>query len=192
MNFYPKLSHLSPFINLFDFYISSMSQCMTKPTKMACGPREDSDQSGHLPSLIRVFAVYLKKAWVLNYPLSAQQRLSSDWQILRLIWVFAGCNFFGLVMGCLISYFQDYDWPMQGYIIPHAPKLQQHEKKNELSGCKFILLYYTPLDIRADYHAKLWLSRYYHYQRYPCRDTIKGLISQGITILSPSLNCKVF
>ena len=35
--------------------------------------------------------------------------------------------------------FQDYDWPMQGYILPHAPKLQIHEKKNELSGSKFIL-----------------------------------------------------
>ena len=25
---------------------------MTKPTKMACAPNEDSDQSGHPPSLI--------------------------------------------------------------------------------------------------------------------------------------------
>ena len=35
-----------------------------------CAPREDSDQPGHLPSLIRAFAVRMKKAWVLNYPLS--------------------------------------------------------------------------------------------------------------------------
>ena len=28
-----------------------------KTDKMACAPREDSDQSGHAPSLIRVFAV---------------------------------------------------------------------------------------------------------------------------------------
>ena len=34
-----------------------------------CAPSEDSD----LPSLIRVFAVHMKKAWVLSYPLSAQQ-----------------------------------------------------------------------------------------------------------------------
>ena len=34
-----------------------------------------SDQSLHWPSLIRVFAVRMKKAWVLSYPLSAQQRL---------------------------------------------------------------------------------------------------------------------
>ena len=44
-----------------------------------CVPSEDSDQPGHPPSLIRVFAVRLKKAWVLSYPLSAQQRLWSDW-----------------------------------------------------------------------------------------------------------------
>ena len=46
-----------------------------------CAPSEDSDQPGHPPSLsqIRVFAVRLKKAWVLSYPLSAQRRLWSDW-----------------------------------------------------------------------------------------------------------------
>ena len=44
-----------------------------------CAPCEDSDQPGHPPSLIRVFAVRMKKAWVLSYPLSAQQRPWSDW-----------------------------------------------------------------------------------------------------------------
>ena len=47
--------------------------------KMACAPSEDSDQPGHPPSLIRVFAVRIKKAWVLSYPMSAQRRLWSDW-----------------------------------------------------------------------------------------------------------------
>ena len=42
-------------------------------------PSEDSDQPGHPPSLIRVFAVCMKKAWVLSYPLGAQWRLWSDW-----------------------------------------------------------------------------------------------------------------
>ena len=45
---------------------------------MACAPSEDSDQTGHLPSLIRVFPVWMKKAWFLSYPLSAQQRLWSE------------------------------------------------------------------------------------------------------------------
>ena len=50
--------------------------------KMACGP-----------SLIRVFAVRMKKAWVLSYPLSALRRRWSDWADAQyppsLIWVFA-------------------------------------------------------------------------------------------------------
>ena len=36
---------------------------MTKLTK-----RQDSDQPGHPTSLLRVFAVHMKKAWVLSYP----------------------------------------------------------------------------------------------------------------------------
>ena len=46
-----------------------------KTNKMECAPSKDSDQPGHLPSLIRVFAVRMKKAWVLSYPLGAQRRL---------------------------------------------------------------------------------------------------------------------
>ena len=48
---------------------------------MTCAPSEDSDQPGHLPSLIRVFAVRMKKAWVLtcSYHLRGQRRLWSDW-----------------------------------------------------------------------------------------------------------------
>ena len=48
-------------------------------SKKACAPSEDSDQPGHLPSLIRVFPVSMKKACVLSCPFSAQQRLWSDW-----------------------------------------------------------------------------------------------------------------
>ena len=46
-----------------------------KTNKVACAPSEDSDQPGHLPSLIKVFTVRMKKAWVLSYPLSTQLRL---------------------------------------------------------------------------------------------------------------------
>ena len=46
---------------------------------MACAPIEDSDQPGYPPSLIRFFAVRMKKAWVLSYPLGAQRRLRSAW-----------------------------------------------------------------------------------------------------------------
>ena len=50
-----------------------------KTNKMTCAPSEDSDQPGHPPSLIRVFAVRMKNHWALNYLLSAQWRLWSDW-----------------------------------------------------------------------------------------------------------------
>ena len=50
-----------------------------KTNKMVCAPSKDSDQPGHLPGLIRVFAVRVKKVQVLSYLLSAQQRLWSDW-----------------------------------------------------------------------------------------------------------------
>ena len=46
-----------------------------KTNKMTCAPSKDSDQPWHSPSLIRVFAAHVKKAWVLSYPLSAQRRL---------------------------------------------------------------------------------------------------------------------
>ena len=44
-----------------------------------CAPSEDSDQPWHPPSLIRFFAIHMKKTWVLRYPFSAQRRLWSDW-----------------------------------------------------------------------------------------------------------------
>ena len=60
-----------------------------KTNKMACAPSQDSEQPWHPPSQIRVFAVRMKKAWVLSYPLSAQRRRYSDWaEMPRLIWVF--------------------------------------------------------------------------------------------------------
>ena len=72
-----------------------------------CALSEDSDQPGYPPSLIRVFAVRMKNAWFLSYPLSAQRRLWSDWvdaqadQSLR--WMHS--HFIGFVMTWLISVF---------------------------------------------------------------------------------------
>ena len=49
-----------------------------KTNKMTCAPSEDSDQpAGHPSSHISVFAVRMKKAWVLSYTI--QQRIWSDW-----------------------------------------------------------------------------------------------------------------
>ena len=44
-----------------------------------CAPSEDSDQPGHLPSLIRIFTVRMKKAWVLSYHLSTKRRPCPGW-----------------------------------------------------------------------------------------------------------------
>ena len=72
-----------------------------KTNKMAYVPSEESDQPGHPPSLIRVFAVCMKKAWVLSYSLSAQRRHWSDWTDaqadLNLRW--AQSHFVGLSWG---------------------------------------------------------------------------------------------
>ena len=48
---------------------------MWQNQQKACAPSEDSDQPVHPPSLIRVLAVRMKKAWVLSYPLSTLWRL---------------------------------------------------------------------------------------------------------------------
>ena len=48
-------------------------------------PSEDSDQPGHTPSLIRIFAVHMKKALVLSYPLSASEDSDQTGQMPRLI-----------------------------------------------------------------------------------------------------------
>ena len=82
------------------FYRNTNEPCHDKTNNMAFAPSEDSDQSGHPPSLIRVFAVRMKKAWVLSYPLRAPQRLWSDWADaqadLSLRW--AHSHFVGFVM----------------------------------------------------------------------------------------------
>ena len=61
------------------FFVIAYEPALDKTYKMAYVPNEDSDQPGHLSSLISVFAVHMEKVWVLSYPLSAQQRLRSDW-----------------------------------------------------------------------------------------------------------------
>ena len=75
-----------------------------KTYKMTCTRRP-----GHPPSLIRVFAVHVKKAchWVLGYPLSAQRRLirlrgSPGWSESLL-----GAQVILLVLSCNGSYISD-------------------------------------------------------------------------------------
>ena len=77
-----------------------------KTNKMACAPGEDSGQPGHPPTLISVFAVCMKKPWVISFLLSGQQRLLSDWADvqadLSLRW--AHSHFVGFVVLWLICF----------------------------------------------------------------------------------------
>ena len=104
-------------------------------------PSEDSDQPGHPPSLIRVFAVRMKKAWVLSYPLSAQRRLWSDWADaqadLSLRW--AHSHFIGFVMSRLNS----------KYCSTHL-----FESTGIIYYCSiFLLVWYLSCYIYSQYHS---------------------------------------
>ena len=50
-----------------DCKVIKIEQRQDKAKKIACAPSEDSDQPGHPLSLIRVFAVRMKKARVYRY-----------------------------------------------------------------------------------------------------------------------------
>ena len=80
-----------------------------KTNKMTCAPSEDSDQPGHPPSLIRVFAVCMKNSWALSYPMNLQGRLWSDWADAQADWVFTGRSG-GFVMQRLICLLNNGTW----------------------------------------------------------------------------------
>ena len=102
--------------------------------KMACATSEDSDKPGHPPSPIRVFAVRMKKAWVLSYPLSAQRRLCSDWADaqadLSLCW--AHTHFVGFVMSWLIYFI---------YFIVYYDAVQRYTCILKFKWQRFIFLF---------------------------------------------------
>ena len=59
----------------------------------------------------------------------------------------------------LLLSFQDYDWPMEGYLLPNAPKL--HKKQDSDSGCKSGVSKITELRIwleREQWTVSLYLS----------------------------------
>ena len=76
--------------------MNELSRDMTKPTKWHVRPAKT--QISLVPRLIRVFAVRLKKAWVLSDPMSASEDSDQTWRMPRLIWVFAGCTVILLVL----------------------------------------------------------------------------------------------
>ena len=90
----------------FYFFCMACYVCTEPPrdkTNKMTAPSEDSDQPGHLPSLMRVFAVS-------KYPsflhADSEDSDQTGW-VPRLIWVFAGgtCIFIGFVMRWFIWQF---------------------------------------------------------------------------------------
>ena len=65
-------------ITVRSLFLSKMSRLMTKPTKWHVPPAKTQISLGICP-VWSVFAVRMKKAWVLSYPLRTQRRLWSDW-----------------------------------------------------------------------------------------------------------------
>ena len=69
-----------------------------------CVPSKDSDQPGHPPSLIRVFAVHMKKAfWSLAPNKVHSEDSYQTGKMPRLIWVFAVRTVTLLVLSCCSS-----------------------------------------------------------------------------------------
>ena len=107
----PRDIHRRPCSNLTSIQVSwvralaqpHMSRITTNPTKWHVRQAKTQISLGICPVFrVRVFAVRMKKAWVLNYPLSAQRRLWSDWADLSLRW--AHRSFCGFVMRRIISF----------------------------------------------------------------------------------------
>ena len=100
----PESTLVAYMINTLFTWAGSFEPRHDKTNKMACLPSKDSDQPGNPPSLISVFAVRMTKAWVLSYPLSAPQRLWSDWADAQtdLNFCCARSHFVGFVMRRLI------------------------------------------------------------------------------------------
>ena len=83
----PDASFHAPFLLILHY----LSRLMTKPTICLCIQRRLShDQPGHPPSVIRVFAVRIKKAWALSYPIERTAKTDQTGRMPKLIWVFAG------------------------------------------------------------------------------------------------------
>ena len=59
-------------------HLCFMSRRTTKPTKCPVRPAKTQISMGICP-VWSVFAICMKKPWVLSYPMSAQRRFWSDW-----------------------------------------------------------------------------------------------------------------
>ena len=104
-----------------------------KTNKMACAPSKDSVQPGNLPSLIRAFAVRMKKAWVLSYLLSTQPRLIRLSGCPGLSESLLGAHSILLVLSCAGSYDKGNNNEKNGSF-----ESKKHTTENK--NCKLVLL----------------------------------------------------
>ena len=132
-------------LQLCPIYSKLIDAPRDKTNKMACAPSEVSDQPGHPPSLIRVFAARMKKAWVLSYPLSAQRKLWSDWADaqadLSLRW--AHSHFVGFVtrrLNCE-SWTDSTDWFTTTKVFVKKKKKKEKRKKKKKKDGGFFPLF---------------------------------------------------
>ena len=101
-NFIQRVVLLLIILSVFEFFGKTITYELRydETNNVAVHPAKNSDQPGHPPNLIRVFAVRMKKPSVLSYPLGAQRRLWTDWvdaqADLSLRWVHS--HFVGFVM----------------------------------------------------------------------------------------------
>ena len=110
-----------------------------------CAPSEDSDQSGHLPSMIRVLTVHSMGSYRPKLSSCGQRRLWSDWVNAQLIWVFAGrtCHFVGFVMRqliCIMTFASKPSRNLNIFLVEFFVRKKERKKKT------------------LDYHLYIWIS----------------------------------
>ena len=122
-----KTVHDYVLAGLSDFHcikMNRMTRLIWAPTwqnqRNECARSRDSDQPGHLPSLIRVFAVRMKKLGSLATHLAHSEDSDQTGQMPRLSWVFAGRTLVLLVLSCHGSFVPIYGNSMAGSIIINA------------------------------------------------------------------------
>ena len=158
---------------------------MTKPTKWLCAQRRLI-----WPSLIRIFAVRVRRAWVLSYPLSAQRRHDQT----GLIWVFAGRTAILLVLSWGGSYIvfskswtcymnnwykmkQEYHYPQQTKTL----HLCLWTKQSELWNFSFTIFVLND-----------WCCCKYHSQSYRINSPISSYIINNLYIYEYMQLVKIF
>ena len=102
--------------SLQNILIESIYKIRNKPprdktNKVACAPSEDSDQPGHPPSLIRVFAVCSMVAKDRSFLHADSEDSDQTGRMPRLIWVFTGrtSHFVGFVLSYHWAHSEDPD-----------------------------------------------------------------------------------